>query len=141
MKLLRINGVYTKYAEQFYAERPGLAEQSLSAQKAELDEDHFGVGNSLSVGLAQLGYEVTEVYPSLEPLQRAWAKEEGLDPASGYDAVVAQAKKFRPDVLCYEFYDSVLLGRILEAIPSIRLVLGWEGSALSAAGPGAKWIA
>src|SRR5215471_12780350 len=132
MKLLRIIAVYSRYAQQFYAARPGLAEQSYSLQKRILDQDHFGVGNSLSHGLEPLGYEVTEVYPTLEPLQAAWRREHGLKDGSAEDCVMAQAKEFQPEVIYFEFYDAALLQRIRSEVPSVRLVLGCEGSALSA---------
>ena len=131
MKLLRIIAVYSRYAEQFYAARPGLAEQSYAAQKRSLDQDHFGVGNSLSNALEHLGYEVTEVYPTIEPLQGAWRREHGLKDGTPEDCVVTQAKQFQPEVIYFEFYDAALLQRIRSEVPSVRLVLGWEGSALS----------
>ena len=43
---------------------------------------------------------------------------------------VEQLQRFRPDVLWYNDSDEELLLQILDAVPSIRLVFGWVGSAI-----------
>jgi hypothetical protein len=133
MKLLRIIATYPWYPAQFYANRPGLADQDFAAQKAALNSDYFAGGNSLSMAMESLGYEVMQIHPGLEPLQRIWAREEGLDVErlGPHDLIIAQAKEFQPDILSYEYYDPKLLERIRNEIGPIKMVLGWEGSALS----------
>src|SRR3972149_6489172 len=80
--------------------------------------------------LSPLGYEVREVRLNVEPLQRAWARENDLpDPASMKLEEIAftQARRFEPEILWFEDSSEDLPKRIRSEIPSIRLVLGWGG--------------
>ena len=43
---------------------------------------------------------------------------------------VEQLRRFRPEVLWYNDTDEELLLQILDTVPSVRLVLGWVGSAI-----------
>jgi hypothetical protein len=132
MKLLRIISTYPAYNSHFYGNRPNLAEADFETQRAVLSSDYFSSGQSLSLALQSLGYEVLEIYPKLQAFQRAWARSEGLndsDPIN--DLIVAQVKRSKPEILLYEHYDAALLQRIRNEIDSIKFVIGWEGSALS----------
>ena len=79
MKLLKLTSFYTAYIQDFYAKHPALASQSYARQKAALDYDAFGWGDFWSYALRPLGYEVMEVTANIEPLQRAWAREHGVE--------------------------------------------------------------
>ena len=65
----------------------------------------FGTSDAYSHFLRELGHDAHEVVVNCEPLQRAWAREHGIDPsdasafASGPSVVLAQAEEFRPDVV------------------------------------------
>jgi len=52
--------------------------------------------------------------------------------------VLEQVKWFRPDILQFELNHGALLDEIRRQVPGIKLVLGWEGSALST---GSAWRA
>ena len=134
MKLLKITTLYHSYLKDFYGKRPGLAEKSYLEQKAALDYDSFGWADYWSHALVPLGYDATELTINAELLQRAWARENlssknaakiGLD-----EIALEQAKKFRPDILWFDDTNEALLKRIKSEVPSIRLVLGWTGSAI-----------
>ena len=79
MKLFKLTSFYTAYIQDFYAKRPALEGQSYARQKAALDYDAFGEGDFWSYALTPLGYEVMEVTANIEPLQKAWAGEHGID--------------------------------------------------------------
>jgi hypothetical protein len=86
-----------------------------------------------AVALAKLGYETCEVISNIEPLQRAWACENGVAVEEDWPFAVAmaQVKDFKPDVLFvneYALYSSAFLRRLRFECPSIRLVLGWCGA-------------
>ncbi len=136
MKLLKISKLPTEYVAAFYAAQPGLANKSYAEQKAALDFDACGWADNWSHALTHIGYEVTEIAVNVEPMQRAWAKEHSIPQwQSQYPAQIAliQARSFQPDVLWFNDTDEILLAEIKAAIPGLRLVLGWVGSALSAA--------
>lgn len=133
MKLLKITTSYHSYLKDFYGKHPGLAEKSYSEQKAALDYDAFGWADYWSHALAPLSYDVMEVAWNVEPMQRAWARENSLRDPAKIDLekiVVEQVRRFKPDILWFDDPNEALLKRIKSEVPSIRLVLGWAGSAI-----------
>src|ERR1039457_4754379 len=133
MKLLIVTTFYPSYIRDFYAKHPGLAELSFFEQKAALDFDAFGWADYWSHALAPLGYDVLEVSHNVEQMQRAWAKENSLPDPAGIDIkeiALAQARKFRPDVLWFDDDNEDLLERVRTNVSSIKLVMGWIGSAV-----------
>jgi glycosyltransferase involved in cell wall biosynthesis len=133
MKLLRITRLYPNYIRDFYRKNHGLSGMSYGEQKKILDYDAFGWSDYWLHALSPLGYEVQEVTLNAEPLQRAWARENHLPNPTSLkldEIAVAQARKFEPEILWFEDYSEELLKSILFEIPSVRLVLGWVGSAI-----------
>ncbi|QZZ20245.1 glycosyltransferase [Leptothermofonsia sichuanensis E412] len=134
MKLLRIATAYQSYWEDFYARRPGLAEQSYGHQKNTLDFDGFGWADFWANALNPLGYDVMEVTANIAPLQRAWALENNID-CSGKDWLLKiafeQAKRFQPVVLFidnHSVFPPVWLEELRVFCPSIRLLISWCGA-------------
>lgn len=130
MKLLKITTLYPDYLRDFYASRSGLAEKPFAEQKAALDHDASGWADYWSQAMTPLGYEMAEATWNAELLQRAWAWEHGVAGAGLQEIALAQAKAFRPDVLWFDDPNEELLRQIRAVVPSIRLVLGWTGSAV-----------
>jgi hypothetical protein len=132
VRLFRLSTAYPSYLRQFYARRPGLAGRPWADQMRALDVDAFGWADAWGRALAPLGYETWEVYLNAEPAQRAWALEHapGLGGATREEIVRAQVLGFRPDVLWFDHPDATLLGELRRGAGSIRLVLGWVGSAI-----------
>lgn len=133
MKLLKITTLYHSYLKDFYAKHPVLAEKSYAEQKAALDYDAFGWADFWSNALIPLGYDVMEVAWNVETMQRAWARENFISDPAGIslkEIVVAQVKRFKPEILWFDDLDEDLLRQIRSEVPSIKLVLGWVGSAI-----------
>lgn len=134
MRLLKIGVYYPAYLERFYAARPGLAAQPYAVQHAALTFDSFGSSDFWTGGLAGLGYETCDLVANAEPLQRAWAAENGFafDERDGlFPVTAAQVKAFRPEVVIVADYTTVtaaFIRRLRETCPSLRLVLGWCGA-------------
>jgi hypothetical protein len=134
MRLLYLTSLYSAYIQQFYAARPGLAQQPYQMQKAALDEDAFGWGDFWGHALAPLGYQVTEVLANVKPLQRAWAQERGVPwRAESWllDLPRAQVERFRPDILFlddFSTFSAAWLSELRQAAPGLRLILGWCGA-------------
>jgi hypothetical protein len=133
MKLLHITSVYPGYAESFYAARPELRSKSYEQQREAFFYDAFAWADAWKNALEPIGYEVQEVVLNVMPMQQAWARE-NLPRASGaLDAgaiAVEQIRQFGPDVLWFDHHDAELLARIRTQIPTLKLVLGWVGSAM-----------
>ena len=134
MKFLRISSISSGCIKDFYFKNPGLSGKSYAEQKTKIDYQAFEWSDYWANALTPLGYDVSEVISNAEPLQRAWARENALpDPASVKleEIVFHQAETIRPEILFYENQSKELLQRIRSNIPSVRLVLGWVGSAVS----------
>jgi spore maturation protein CgeB len=134
VKLQRITTNYPGYLRQFYESNTELAAQPYAAQHAALMREAHGWADFWSSALRKLGYECDEVVSNAEPLQKAWARENGL----GYDEdnwlfeiTAAQVKAFKPDVLFvndYVTYPADYIHELKAECSSIRLVLGWCGA-------------
>lgn len=133
MKLFKITRFYRSYLKDFYRKHPGLAGKSFAEQKAALDYDAFGWADYWTHALTPLGYEVMEITCNAMPMQRAWAKENALSPRACADPeniALAQAKSFKPDIVWFDDIDDELLQAIRAGVPSLKVVLGWVGSAV-----------
>jgi hypothetical protein len=134
MRLQRINIYYPEYVQQFYSRQPGLETQSYVQQHRALMEDCFLWSNFWSVALGELGYESEEIVANIEPMQKRWAVEQGVEfdePQWLFQIVLAQIKKFRPEILFvtdYSTFSASFIHQVKSDVPSIKLVLGWCGA-------------
>ena len=134
VKLQRITTNYPGYLRQFYQTRTELASQSYAAQHAALMSDAHGWADFWSAALGKLGYECDEVVSNAEPLQKAWARENGFSYNEDnwlFEITAAQVKSFRPDALFvndYVTYPADFIRQLKAECSSIRLVLGWCGA-------------
>jgi len=87
MHTVVVDTYYPAFLHGFYRGRPGLAHQPYAEQQAALMAAHFGTADYYSRNLAALGLPATEIVANCEPLQRAWAKENGLSLPPGPWAV------------------------------------------------------
>ena len=124
--------LYPSYADYFYGKNPCLREKTYAEQKAALDFDSFGQADYTSCMLTPLGYSVMEIRLNVEPLQRAWARENSLDlKTAGLSGIaLEQIKRFKPDIVLFAGQDKELLRNIRSGVPSVRLVIGFSGSAV-----------
>lgn len=133
MKLLKITTFYPSYVRDFYRKHPDLLNKAFAEQKAALDYDAFGWADYWSHALTPLGYDVLELAYNVEQMQRAWAKEHSLPAPANIDLkeiVLEQVRQFKPDILWFDDLNADLLKRVRAEVPSIKLVLGWVGSAI-----------
>ena len=135
-RLLRISGIPGAYVREFWPAHRDLHRRSYDEIKQALTADHASSSGAYSAALARYGYECSEIFHNVAPLQRRWAREHGINNADLRAIVVRQASGFRPDVLWFDSPDGELIRAIRAALPKLRFVIGWEGSALSS---GAAW--
>jgi hypothetical protein len=134
MKLLYLTPLYPAYLRAFYAARPELASAPYQEQLAAFDRHAFAWVGAWPHALAPLGVEAREILSNVPRLQQAWAAENApalaADGADLRRIAIAQAAAFRPDVLFFDSVDRALLRGIREAVPGLRLAVGWSGSAI-----------
>jgi hypothetical protein len=134
MRLQRINIYYPEYVQQFYSRQPGLETQSYVEQHRALMADCFLWSNFWSVALGELGYESEEIVANIQPMQKRWAMEQGVEfdePQWLFQIVLGQIKKFRPEILFvtdYSTFSASFIRQVKSEVPSIKLVLGWCGA-------------
>ena len=137
MKLAKVTTVYPRYAQRFYATRPGLSERPYAEQKAALDLDGFGWGDFWSRAFNKRGWQALDLVAGIAPLDQAWARERGLSDASPLAVASDQVRRFAPDLLWvddYNTYTSAWIEELRQSCPSIRFVLGWCGAPYADAG-------
>ncbi len=78
MRFLIADTYYPAFLSEFYASRPALSSQPYSVQWRALIGQCFGTADFYSTHLRELGQEAEEVVANCEPLQRQWAKEQGI---------------------------------------------------------------
>jgi spore maturation protein CgeB len=133
MKLARITTLYPGNLKDFYSRHQGISKQSYQEQKKNLEYNAFGWSDFWDDALIPLGYDVMEIILNAEPMQRAWARENSIPDSGGMglnEIALEQIKWFQPDILWFDDLSEDLLKRIRFEFPSIRLVLGWVGSAI-----------
>lgn len=133
MKLIKVTTYYPSYVRDIYHKHPDLINKTFAQQMAAFDYDAFGWADYWSHALTPLGYEVLELAYNVEQMQRAWAKESSLPDAANIDLreiILSQIRQFKPDILWFDDLDADLLKRIRDEVPSIKVVLGWVGSAI-----------
>ncbi len=137
MKLMSIATKYPAYLQQFYAQRPGLAERPYAEQHATLMAHSFGAPENRAYAFARLGYQVEHIFANAEPMQKQWARERGV--AYGeknwlLEISAAQILAFQPEILFvsnYTIFDASFIRHIRQKCASLRLVLGWCGAPYS----------
>ncbi len=133
MKILRVSSVYPDYLKSFYTKNQNIRNKTYKEQSDLLDYNGYPGAEYLKTDLANLDVEIWTVYQNIDSIQNAWFKEHfpTKDIPKILDLIViAQAQKFKPDILWYDYFDTNLLKMIIEQVPSIKLKLGWVGSAI-----------
>jgi len=134
MRILRFEAAYPHYWQTFYRDRPGLEQKSYAEQRAAFDYDAFMYAGALKEDFKPLGHEVHEVFYNVEPLQKAWAKENGVSWPRGVwiqAIVLAQIRGWKPDVILWHSgrdFSREFLQQAHAASPTVRLMGVFIGS-------------
>lgn len=78
MKFLILNTDYPEFLQWLYAKHPGLEEHPYEEQMRVRMESLFGVADFYSTNLRKLGHEAHDIHANNESMQKAWAREHGL---------------------------------------------------------------
>jgi hypothetical protein len=136
MKLCLYTSYYPAYLQEFYRRKPALAGAGYDEQLRALYLDAYGWSDAYDVALRAVGYEVFQIVSNAEPLQMAWAREHNLPPETSLPTIaLKQLAAFQPDILWFDSQDDEMLRAIKTEVASIRLALGWIGSALPEGNP------
>lgn len=127
----RFSTFYSQHLETFYRTHPEIVDAPYEQHRQVLWDDGFNWMHYLGRELRNLGYETSDIGANVEPLQRQWAHEHGLDIGEDVDwyheIALAQIKDFKPDILFAPFFEPEFIQHCREECPSIRLIIGWAG--------------
>jgi spore maturation protein CgeB len=133
-RLQRLTTVYPAFAEQFLASVADSPSRSYADWYAHLTSWRFAESDFHAVHLRRLGHAAENLFLSVEPLQKQWADEHGLQfrPADWLGEIAAaQVAAFQPDVLLLDdlyVIDRAFRDRLRAACRRPPLVLGWRAA-------------
>ena len=118
-----LNTYYPAFLEDHYRNHPGLADGSYQEQLESLVSRCFGDSDFYSLGFRQAGWTAKDLIVNCQPLQHAWANENGV-PVGGLEVAIAQIKRIGPDVVYIQDL-SLATTPFLSAIrPHAKLIVG-----------------
>lgn len=129
-RILILTVVYDDIIRSVYSQNPSLVNQSYSEQKKTVDRDISIWVSGWENALVNKGWEVFTITINVKELIVQWAKENSIETASLAEIVFQQIKRFKPEILWYDYFDLKLINRIKTEIDSIKIILGWTGSAI-----------
>jgi len=137
MRVLRIGTLYLDYWTNFYKRRPGLQKRDYAEQLSALFNDFFAQSDSYSHYLRQHGYDCQEVLANVQPLQKTWARENGI----GWNQrefvtrlPLEFARRFRPDIVFvnnFSVFGTTWIKELKALCPTVRLSAIWCASPIS----------
>ena len=128
MRILLLWNYYNSYLRSFYASHPEASALPYNQQHQTLLNDFFGWPSYLVPHLQALGHEAHIVVGNAEPLQRAWARENGVE-YDRFALIQEQIRRYKPDVLWVAGVPHYM-GTFLKGIaPSCRLIFAWAAHA------------
>jgi hypothetical protein len=78
-RFLILNTDYPEFLEWLYTQHPGMERHPYEEQMRMRNESFFGVADFYSQNLRRLGHEAWDIHANNEWMQRAWAKEQGIE--------------------------------------------------------------
>jgi spore maturation protein CgeB len=137
IKLLKASPFYESYLDDFYVQNPEAYDWSYSQQINAILSEGIAWGNFWKSNLEKTGrYDVLEIITTSKHLQTTWAKENGVkhNEENWFTEILkAQVEKYQPDIFFPHDYlniHSEFIQEIRKCVPSIRLVLGYDGYGL-----------
>lgn len=126
---------YSEYLFWFYNKNPLLAAESYEVQYRALMDDCFGWADFWKTNLeATQDYVVEDVVFNCEPLQKAWARERGVEYRATHwmiDILSAQIAEFQPEIwMCHAFEIGPEIRKKIISNLGIKFCIGWDGIAM-----------
>jgi spore maturation protein CgeB len=122
-RIVKITSFYRGYLSDYYLRKPEISKKSYNEQLSDIMGEGFAWADFFSKHLNHLGNEAAEIIRNAEPLQSAWARENGCNASN---LLLHQLKKLKPEVVFFQdtiSYSSEFIKVIRKEVPSIRLVI------------------
>ncbi len=128
----KFTSLYGAFVRQFLANSPGYETLSYQELYDRLAGTCFGLSNFFAKHMAGLGNAAEDLFPSCEPLQKAWAREHGVTYGADTwltDIVLAQVRVFQPDILLLHdlyLFDEHRRTELRKALKKDAVMIGWR---------------
>jgi hypothetical protein len=134
IKIFKGSPMYLQAATSIYQRTPSLRSAPYKQQYQALMGTLFGFSDFWKKNLESIGgYYVEEVLTNCKDLQLKWAEEHHIKLQSDdwqREALLHQIVHYQPDILFahdYDVFDNHFLKNIKRQVPSIKMVIGWDG--------------
>jgi spore maturation protein CgeB len=134
--LAHLTSYYPEVLGRFYSENPAFRQECFETQQKALLALKFAWSDVWKHTLAPIGYNVLELIVNAEPLQRAWAEEQGVrfnEATWRFDVALLQLLRLKPDYIFlddFSVFTPAQLQKLKEALPKVILI-GWCGAPYS----------
>lgn len=134
--LLKITSFYKDFLTGYYLSNPDITGKSFDVQYKHLMDQGYGYSDYFPRYLAK-NHDIRsfEYVYNAEPLQQAWARENGCA-FSGDELLLEQIARFQPEVLFFQnstSFHSGFFERVKEKVKSVKLLVGHICSPYTAA--------
>ncbi len=134
IRFCKILSAYPRYLINLYETNPALKDSSYSEQMLVLEEDGFGCSDFWQKNLKKIGgFETRFILVNAEHAQKKWAKENNFRYDENNWAIailMEQLQVFGPEVIFandYNLINPTVVSNIRKEVPTVRLVIGWDG--------------
>jgi spore maturation protein CgeB len=130
MKIALITIVYKESIRAVYNQHMQLKDSSYSDQKYRVDRDLSIWTSGWENAFKKSGWEVLSIPINVKHMQLKWGEENNFPSNDLHEIALEQLKRFKPDILWYDYFSVPLIQKIKAEVDSIKLILGWTGSAI-----------
>ncbi len=132
IRFLKVTTNYPSYIEHMQSRFSGLQDMPYAKALHTYLNDAYGWADFWKTNLELTGnFECGEIVMNVPFLQKKWAEEQGIRYGTNWvkEILTAQIAEFKPDVLLLVdlYNDNALSATIKKQVPSIKLLMGWDG--------------
>ena len=125
-KIVILTTYYRDYLKYYYSKNKDITTKTYREQFEHFMYDSFSWTGHYIKNFSKLGIEAHAIIGNAEPLQKAWALENGVN-QNGLQLVLAQIQKYKPEIVLIQdpiVYNNLWVKSIKENIPSVQIVIG-----------------
>ncbi len=127
-----LTALYRDALKWFYGVKGPLAGVTYEQHKHSVDENVSLWAAAWERALTKKGFDVLTFPLNDHQLLQAWAIGHGVRTDTSQSILVEMMRQFKPDILWFDSVDAALLRSLKNALPALRLVFSWSGSAVVA---------
>lgn len=127
-----LNTYYEAFLAQHYAAHPEMEARPYQEQHVSLQSTCFGDSDFYSYGLIKAGWEAVDLIVNCRPLQKSWAKEQGIGrDLQPLEVALEQIRALRPQVLYLQDLGIGTKEFFTAVRPHVEFVVGQIASPIS----------